>query len=88
MTVTALNRRAVSNPRPSVEIDGQRFDKIDELLQGIDMREQEGGLSCLELRLSNIASDADGGANFAFEDERDVRLGSTITPLHAARGYR
>ncbi len=79
MTVTALNRRPVYNPRPVVEIDGQRFDKVDELLQSIDMREQEGGLSSLELRLSNIASDADGGAGFAFEDEREIRLGSTIT---------
>ena len=79
MSVTALDRRPVYNPRPLVEIDGQRFDKVDELLLGLDMREQEGGLSALELRLSNIASDPDGGAGFAFEDEREIRLGSTIT---------
>ena len=79
MSVTALNRRPIYNPRPVVEIDGQHFDKVDELLLAMAMREQEGGLSALELRLSNIASDADGGAGFAFEDERDLRLGSTIT---------
>lgn len=79
MSVTALTRRAVTNPRPLVKIDGQRFDKVDELLLAMDMREQEGGLSALELRLSNIASDADGGAGFAFEDEHEIRLGSTIT---------
>lgn len=79
MSVTALDRRSVYNPLPQVEIDGQRFEKVDELLLAMDMREQEGGLSALELRLSNIASDPDGGAGFAFEDEREVRLGSTIT---------
>jgi len=77
--ITALSRRSVYNPRPVVEIDGQRFDRVDELLLAMDMREQEGGLSALEMRLSNIASDADGGAGFAFEDEREIRLGSTLT---------
>jgi len=78
MTVTALNRRPVYNPRPLVEIDGQRFDKVDALLLAMDMREQEGGLCSLQLRLGNIASDADGGAGFAFEDEREFQLGATI----------
>lgn len=79
MSVTALNRRPVYNPRPIVTVDGQRFDKVDELLLALDMREQEGGLSSMELRFSNIASDASGGAGFAFEDESEIKLGSTIT---------
>lgn len=79
MTVTALNRAPVYNPRPMVEVDGQRFDKLDELLLAMEMREQEGGLSAMELRLSNIASDPDGGAGYAFEAERELRLGSNIT---------
>jgi phage protein D len=79
MTVTALNRRPVYNPRPVVEIDGQASDKVNELLLAFEMREQEGGLTALELRLSNIASDADGGAGFAFEDESELRLGSRIS---------
>lgn len=79
MSVTALNRRAVYNPRPIVEIDGQRFDKVDELLLAMDMREQEGGLSAMELRFSNVASDPDGSADYAFEQEREIRLGTAIT---------
>ena len=79
MSVTALNRRSVSNPRPVVHIDGQTSDMLSQLLLAMDMREKEGGLSALELRLSNIASDRDGGADYAFEDERDIHLGSTIT---------
>ena len=61
MTVTALNRRAVSNPQPVVEIDGQRIDRVNELLSAVDMREQEGGLSALEMRLSNVATPDDTG---------------------------
>lgn len=79
MTITALNRAPVYNPRPVVEIDGQRFDKVNALLLTLAMREQEGGLSAMELRLSNIASDPDGSAGYAFEDEREIRLGSSIT---------
>lgn len=79
MTVTALNRSPVYNPRPVVEIDEQGSDKVNELLLSFDMREQEGGFTALELRLSNIASDADGGADYAFEDERELRLGSSIS---------
>jgi len=79
MSITALNRRTVYNPRPLVEIDGQRYDKVDELLLAIDMREQEGGLSAMELRFSNVASDPSGSAGYAFEDEREFHLGSAIT---------
>jgi phage protein D len=79
MTITALNLPAVTNPRPSVEIDGSTLDMVNELLLTMEMREQEGGLSALELRLGNVASHADGGAGLAFEDESQVRLGSTLT---------
>jgi len=78
MGITTLNRPPVSNPRPVITIDGQRFDKVDELLLALDMYEQEGGLSSLELRFGNIASDADGGAGYAFEDESELKLGSTV----------
>ena len=79
MTITALNIPPVTNPRPVVEVDGLRYDRVNELLLGLEMREQEGGLSALELRLSNVASDPDGGAGYAFEDESEVRLGSLVT---------
>ncbi len=79
MSVSVLQRSAVSNPRPILHIDGQVFDKANQLLQVMDMREQEGGLSALELRFSNVASDTEGGADFAFEDEAEIRLGSSMT---------
>jgi len=78
MSENPLNRRPVYNPRPVITVDGQQFDKVDRLLLALDMREQEGGLSSLELRFSNWASEADGGAGYAFEDEAEIRLGSTV----------
>jgi phage protein D len=42
------------------------------------MTETEGGMSALELKVSNVASKPDGGAALAFEDERIVKLGSQI----------
>jgi phage protein D len=81
MSVTTLERPAVSNPQPVVEIDGQVFDKVNTLLLGMDMREQEGGLSALELRFNNVASNTEGGADFAFEDEGEIQLGSSIKLL-------
>ena len=75
------DRPAVYNPRPVVHINGRSYDRVNELLLAADMREQEGGLSALELRLSNIVSDPDGGAGYAFEDEAEISLGASITLL-------
>lgn len=79
MAEAALSERAVYSARPTVEVDETLHRRLNELLIGMEMREREGGLSALELRLSNVASDPDGGADLAFEDERIVRLGSSIT---------
>jgi len=79
MSIITLNRRPVYNPQPVITVDGRRFDKVDELLLALDMREQEGGLSALELRFANIASEPGGGAGYAFEDETEIKLGSTVT---------
>lgn len=79
MAETALSQMAVYNPRPTVRVDGQTFDKVSDLVIGMDMQEQEGGLAALELRLSNIASDPQGGGDFAFESEEEIRLGSTVS---------
>jgi uncharacterized protein involved in type VI secretion and phage assembly len=72
-------RPAVYNPQPVVHINGRSIELVNELLLAMDMREQEGGLSALELRLSNIASSPDGSADFAFEDEAEISLGASIT---------
>jgi len=85
MPVTRLQRAPVSNPRPQVTVDGAGSPWLDELLLGLDMREQEGGLAALELRLSNVASLDEGGTTLAFEDERLIALGSRIAVATGAQ---
>jgi|CXWL01.1.fsa_nt_gi phage protein D len=73
-----ISRSAVYSARPTVQIDQQSFAKVTELVLGLEVTEQEGGLSTLQLRLSNVASDPSGGANFAFDDASIVALGKQI----------
>ena len=79
MAETALSDLAVYTARPTVRIAERDELRVTELLIGMEMRESEGGLSALELRLSNVASLADGDSELAFEDEKSVRLGARIS---------
>jgi len=79
MAETPLTELAVYTARPTIRIAGKEVERLSELLIGMEMREREGGLSALELRLSNVASLGDGEAELAFEDETIVRLGSAVS---------
>ncbi|MCI0744216.1 MAG: hypothetical protein L0Y58_02320 [Verrucomicrobia subdivision 3 bacterium] len=78
MPERAPNQLAVYNATPTVRVDTQEHEKINELLIGMEMIEQQGGMSALELRFSNIASDPGGGADYAFEDERILKLNAKL----------
>lgn len=78
MPETPLSELAVYNAVPTVRVNGQAHEKVTELLIGMEMTEQEGGLSALELRFSNIASDPQGGADYAFEDDEILKLGAEV----------
>ena len=78
MPEATLSERAVYRARPTIRLDGQENLRLSELAISMEMTEQELGLSHLELRLSNIASDPRGGADLAFEDENILSLGSRI----------
>ena len=75
---TPRSNIAVYSARPTVRIDTQEAVKLSELTIGMEMTEREGGMSSLELRVSNVASDPQGGADLAFEDDAVLRLGSRI----------
>jgi uncharacterized protein len=64
---------------PTVRVRQQEFAKVNELLIAMTMTEQVGGLSALELRFSNVASDPSGDADFAFEDDQILKLGQSIS---------
>ncbi|MEZ4639650.1 MAG: hypothetical protein R2856_32605 [Caldilineaceae bacterium] len=65
--------------RPTIRINEDAYALLNELLLGMRMTESEGGLSALELRFSNWASDTTGGANYAFEDGDILALGAAIS---------
>ncbi len=78
MPETPISEMAVYSARPTVRINSQEYAKVSELVIGMEMTEQEGGMSTLELRLSNVASEPEGGADLAFEDDAILTLGATI----------
>jgi phage protein D len=79
MTEAPLSENVLYSARPTVRIDEQAYPKVTELLLGMEITEREGGLSALELRVSNVASDPEGGADFAFESGSILKLGAAIT---------
>jgi uncharacterized protein len=69
---------STGSARPTVHIDGRKRAVIDNGVIAMRMREAVGGLSSLELRISDWASHADNGAGFTFANEAIVKLGSAI----------
>src|SRR5262245_4799303 len=72
------SREAVYTAAPTVRIDGQEYPKVTELMLALEMTEHEGGMSALEMRVSNVASLDNNTANLAFEDDRILKLGALI----------
>lgn len=73
-----LSRLAFYSARPTLRIDGQDDAMAAGLLQALEMREQEGGLSSLELAFVNHTAREDGRVGLAFEDERVLALGAQV----------
>lgn len=73
----------VIDTRPAVEVGGELHDMIPELLVSLEVCEQEGGLSQLEVVLDNTADHDGAGLEFAFEftETNLFALGETIRVL-------
>lgn len=78
MAEVPLSDLSIYVARPTVRIDSEENQKVSQLVLSMEMIEREGGLSSLELRVSNVASDPGGGADFAFEDDQTLKLGAQI----------
>jgi phage protein D len=78
MSEMTLSPLAFYSARPTLRIDGQDSDLASGLMQSLVMREQEGGLSSLELAFVNFVPRDDGSVGPAFEDERLLKLGSQL----------
>jgi len=69
---------AVYSAIPTIQVDGQLSEMIANQLLGMEMREQEAGMSSMELRLSNFGSFAGGLADLVFEDGKVLQLGTSV----------
>lgn len=74
---------AAAEPRtyiatPTIRLNDQENERMAALLTSMVMNEQEGGLSSLELRLSNSASLQDGSAEYAFDAGGELALGARL----------
>jgi phage protein D len=78
MPETPTTDQALYRARPTLRLQGQEHSRLRELVVAMEMQEQEGGLSSLELRFTNVASLVDGDAELAFEDDALLKLGAAI----------
>jgi uncharacterized protein len=72
------SREAVYSANPTVRISGKEIPMVTGLIQSMEMTETEGGMSALELRVSNVASNDQNSASLAFEDNAILKLGAQI----------
>lgn len=78
MDESTLSTLAFYSARPTLRIDGQDSDMAAGLMQSLVMREQEGGMSSLELAFVNFSARDNGQVGLAFEDEQLFKLGSEL----------
>lgn len=78
MPETSLSQDAVYRARPTLRFAGQEDERASALVQEMRVDESEGGLSALELRLSNWATTTGGGAEMAFPGGSRLALGAAI----------
>jgi phage protein D len=81
MAEAAISKDNRYRARPTVRIDGENRLSVSKRVNTFRVVEHEGGLSSLEMRLANERGSEAGASAvpFAFEDERDLALGSRIT---------
>ena len=78
MGETAVSQEVIYRARPTLRFGGEEDLRASELILAMRMDEHEGGMSTLELRLSNVASTTDGRAELAFDAGSRLRLGGPL----------
>jgi phage protein D len=78
MSETSVSASAIFSARPALRIGGQADERVDALLSSMRMDEQEGGLSALELRLSNWIATPEGRGELGFDAASALTLGAEL----------
>jgi phage protein D len=69
---------ATAFERPTIRVDEQDLAQVSEQMLSLEMTEKEGGLSALEMRVSNVLSTDDGSVSLASEHGSVFKLGSRV----------
>ena len=78
MTETSVSRSAIFSARPTLRIAGQADERLSTLMTSMKMEEREGGMSALELHLTNWVATDDGRAELAFNGGSSLKLGAEL----------
>lgn len=78
MPETSVSRSAIFSARPSLRIAGQEDERLSTLLTAMKMEESEGGLSTLELHVTNWVATGGGRAEMAFDSSSSLTLGAEL----------
>ncbi len=78
MSETSLSQTAVYSARPTLRIAGQEDPRLSALVTLMRMEESEGGMSTLELHVSNWVATGDGPTELAFDASSALKLGADL----------
>jgi len=78
MPEISLSQSAIFSARPVIRIAGQPDERVSTLLTAMRMEESEGGMSTLELRLTDWVATGNGAAELAFDAQSALTLGAEL----------
>lgn len=78
MPETSVSQSAIFSARPTLRLAGQPDERASALMTAMKMEEAEGGMSTLELRLTNWAATGEGRAELAFDSNSALKLGADL----------
>jgi len=78
MSETSVSQSAIFSARPTLRIAGQPDERASALLTAMKMEESEGGMSSLELHITNWVATGGGRAELAFDGSSALKLGADL----------
>src|ERR1700759_4076356 len=75
MPETTLSQSAIFSARPTLRIAGQEDARLSALVTSMRMEESEGGMSTLELHVTDWVDTSDGGGEIAFDADSTLEHG-------------
>jgi phage protein D len=78
MTEASVSQSAIFSARPTLRIAGQADERASTLLTAMKMEESEGGMSTLELHITNWVATGNGRAELAFDASPALKLGAEL----------